>query len=157
MFLAVGALKDLRRRALAELGERRLAARRRTQGRPAPARGNARADVPESSAVRRPARAPRVVLRLRPGETPLPLPSGGAYCLDVLAGDDPVAVAVALEALRAHGSPVRVRLPEVLFDADAGVGGRAPGARRGTPSSRARRVFWRVPAARTSSSTRCRG
>ncbi len=118
VFLAVGALKDLRRRALAELGERRLAARRRTQGRLAPARGDERADAPALSPVRRPARAPGVVLRLRPGESPLPLPSGGAYCLDVLAGDAPAEVAGALEALRAHGSPVRVRLPEVLYDAD---------------------------------------
>ncbi len=67
----------------------------------------------------RPARPPSLVLRLRPGETPLPLPSGGAYCLDVLPGDAPVGVARALAQVRGHGSPVRVRLPEVLFDADA--------------------------------------
>ncbi len=37
----------------------------------------------------------------------------------MLAGDAPAAVARSLEALRASGVPVRVRLPEVLFDADA--------------------------------------
>ena len=38
VFLAVGDLKDLRRRALAALGERRVAARRRETGRVAPRR-----------------------------------------------------------------------------------------------------------------------
>ena len=37
----------------------------------------------------------------------------------MLTGDDPAVVADGLDALRALGSPVRVRLPEVLFDADA--------------------------------------
>jgi hypothetical protein len=60
-----------------------------------------------------------VVLRLRVGENPLPLADDGAYCLDVLTGDAPAAVARSLEALKAQSSPVRLRLPEVLFDADA--------------------------------------
>jgi hypothetical protein len=68
---------------------------------------------------RRRSPAPPIVLRLRPGEAPLPLPRGGAYCLDVLAGDAPETVARAGDALRALGSPVRLRLPEILFDADA--------------------------------------
>jgi putative protease len=118
VFLAVGALKDLRRRALAELGERRLAGRRRSEGRHAPARDDGQPDAVALRPAGRPAAEPRVVLRLRPGETPLPLSPGGVCCLDILAGDSAAAVAGALEALRAHGSPVRVRLPEVLFDAD---------------------------------------
>jgi len=114
-FLAVGGLKDLRRRAVAALGERRVAARRRSGGRQT-------GTVPRVHTVRparRPGAPPPIVLRLRVGETPLPLPRGGAYCLDVLTGDAPEAVARALDRLRASDSPVRVRLPEVLFDADA--------------------------------------
>ena len=114
-FLAVGGLKDLRRRAVAALGERRVAARRRPAGRQAGTAPPAQA----GRQVRRPGAAPPLVLRLRLGETPLALPRGGAYCLDVLTGDAPEAVARALERLRAAGPPVRVRLPEVLFDADA--------------------------------------
>jgi hypothetical protein len=62
---------------------------------------------------------PGLVLRLRTEEAPLPLPGGGAYCLDVLVGDPSAAVAGALTRLRARGVPVRLRLPEVLFDGDA--------------------------------------
>ena len=122
VFLAVGALKDLRRRAVAALGERRLAAGRRLSGRVSPA-GRPRAGAGaaaggDPAARRRTDAAPELVLRLRPGTTPLPLPRGGAYCLDLLTGDPPAGVARALEALRHAGAPVRVRLPEVLFDAD---------------------------------------
>ena len=126
-FLAVGGLKDLRRRAIAALGERRVAAGRRSAGR---AEDAALQAVPYSPPWARPiagrgapgsqlSSSPPVVVRLRPGETPLPLPSGGAWCLDVLTGDAPAAVARALQSLCARGTPVRVRLPEVLFDADA--------------------------------------
>jgi putative protease len=116
VFLAVGELKDLRRRAVAELGERRLAGRRRTTGRlAATSSGSDDRGIPST----RRRFVPTMVLRLRLGETPLPLPDGGAYCLDVLTGDAPAAVARSLEALKAHASPVRLRLPEVLFDADA--------------------------------------
>ena len=127
-FLAVGGLKDLRRRAVAELGERRVAAGRRAAGRGSPGRERAEPVSPpskEESAGAAPAGAahpglpPTVVLRLRPGEAPLPLPRGGAYCLDLLTGVAPEVAARALEALRRSGAPVRVRLPEVLFDADA--------------------------------------
>jgi len=113
--VAVGGLKDLRRRAVAALGERRVAARRRPTGRVV---ASAPRPQPAQRAAHR-AAAPAVVLRLRPGETPLPLPRGGAYCLDVLTGDAPAAVARALHPLRGSGAPVRARLPEVLFDADA--------------------------------------
>ncbi len=126
-FLAVGGLKDLRRRAVAALGERRIAAGRRSGGRAVDAAPQA---VPGSPPVERPiagrvapgsrlASPPPVVVRLRPGETPAALPRGGAWCLDVFTGDAPAAVARALDSLRARGTPVRVRLPEVLFDADA--------------------------------------
>ena len=123
VFLAVGELKDLRRRAVAALGERRVAARRRSGGRrPAiagrTAAASSGAGAPPSRPARRPV-APSLVLRLRLGETPLPLPSGGAYCLDVLPGEAPASIARSLNEVRAHGSPVRLRLPEVLFDADS--------------------------------------
>ncbi len=133
-FLAVGELKELRRRAVAALGERRLAARRRPAGRAREATGDEAAAAPRRpagaahvaaapgadraapSASR--AAAPLVVLRLRPGEAPLSLPRGGACCLELLTGDAPAAVANSLQVLSAAGVPVRARLPEVLFDAD---------------------------------------
>jgi U32 family peptidase len=127
-FLAVGALKDLRRRAVATLGERRVAGRRRSAGRVPPASGRGGPVVqpsptppatPVEPSLPR-AVSPAIVLRLRPGEAPLTLPRGGAYCLDLLAGDSPAAVARAVESLRSSGAPVRARLPEVLFDAEAG-------------------------------------
>jgi putative protease len=126
VFLAVGELKDLRRRAVAELDARRVTARRRSRSRGAPpvslgpagGSGEPRRAA-AGSAVGSPGISPAVVLRLRPGESPLPLPRGGAYCLDVLSGDPPPVIAGQLERLRSHGSPVRARLPEVLFDAEA--------------------------------------
>ena len=123
VFLAVGDLKDLRRRAVAALGERRVAARRRSAGRVAPGSAGvapaAHVSAPVGAPRPRRSAAPPVVLRLRPGEAPLSLPRGGAYCLDVLTGDAPEVVIRARDALRATGAPVRLRLPEVLFDADA--------------------------------------
>jgi putative protease len=111
VFLAVGELKDLRRRAVAALGERRLAASRRAVGR------RPQAGAPVSGRPAAPAPAPSVVVRLRPGEAPLPLPRGGAWCLDVLPGDEPEAAGRALQTLGASGASVRLRLPEVLYDA----------------------------------------
>jgi putative protease len=128
VFLAVADLKDLRRRAVAELDELRLASGRRDSGRrtapPAAASATRPARAPASAALGRPpapqrSSVPGLVLRLRTEEAPLPLPGGGAYCLDVLVGDPPTAVAGALTRLRARGVPVRLRLPEVLFDGDA--------------------------------------
>ena len=135
VFLAVGALKDLRRRAVAALGERRVGARRRLTGRGSASQGSAAAGRlavaseagrragPSETAVPAVSRrdrtvTPGLVLRLRPGARPLPLPPGGAYCLDLLTGDAPAAVARALDGLRGSGAQVRVRLPEILFDAD---------------------------------------
>jgi collagenase-like PrtC family protease len=112
VFLAVGALKDLRRRAVAALAERRLAVRRRAAAGRLPAGPK---PLVRASGATTPA-SPPVVVRLRLGEAPLPLPSGGAWCLDVLAGDDPEAVGRGLRTLRESGAPVHLRLPEVLFD-----------------------------------------
>jgi hypothetical protein len=61
----------------------------------------------------------RIVLRILPGETPLPAPLLTAVALDVDVGDEPQAIAAALQRLAAAGLGVRCRPPEVLFDADA--------------------------------------
>ena len=168
----VGELKELRRRAVAALDERRVAARRRRGGRVSPARGRRR----RSPAALRgrlaagpparpsPARAPELVLRLRPGATPLPLPAGGAFCLDLLAGDPPAAVARALATLRALGAagprppardPLRRRrgvdrAPSCDLPWDAVVV-RSAGLLRPAASGAAA-----APPAASSSSTRCR-
>ena len=115
-FLPVGALKELRRRALAELDARRLAVLRR------PA---ARASFDEQDAGRIPlwpaGEAPLpVVLRILSHETPLTAPAVTAVALDIEVSDDPAAIAAALEQLTASGFAVRCRPPEVLFDADLG-------------------------------------
>ena len=120
LFLAVGELKELRRRAVAALGERRLAARRRSSAvagqtvRAAPtrpARKTAAAAEPETHAG--------VVLVLRPGENPLPASGVVALVLDLQVSDPAAAIAAAAERLRAGGLPLRARLPEVVFDGDA--------------------------------------
>lgn len=120
VFLGVGDLKALRRAALSELDERRLAAGRRAQpAAPPPAPPL----VPPPTAARptaEPARraAPAVVLRLRPGEEPATREHVEALCLDLRTGDDLGLVAAARAAARRGGLPVRVRSPEVLFDSD---------------------------------------
>ena len=135
LFLPVAELKAMRRRALAALDERRLAARRRIP-RPVAPRDEARAlpsavprraaragaDTVRADTARADARAAAaradVVLVLRPGEGPFLSPDTAVLCLDLFA-DDPVAtVAAALAALRRTGLPVRCRLPEVSFDRD---------------------------------------
>ena len=58
VFLAVGELKDLRRRAVAALGERRLAAGRRSAGRAAAGSDGGRARMRGAQPGRR-ARTPR--------------------------------------------------------------------------------------------------
>jgi putative protease len=133
-FLGVGALKELRRRAVAELDERRLATWRRR-----PAHGAAQAHRParsrrsletQGSGAARPLVAPGaggrgdvdvvpVVVRLGLREQALAAPGIAAYCLDVGPADAVADVSAALEALRAHHLPVRVRPPELLFDEDA--------------------------------------
>ena len=115
VFMPVGELKALRRRAVAELDAFRLAARRRSSG----ARPQSRFVRAETAGGRLAARSvPATILRLRPGETPLAAPEAAVACLDVLVGDAPDAVAGAAESLRAAGLPVWLRLPEVLFDHD---------------------------------------
>jgi len=131
LFLAVGDLKDLRRRAVAALDERRLAARRRDAA-PRPNVASRTPDAPlapawsrgpsgaassrASTAVQEP---PGLVLVLRPGEHPLRPPGVDALCLDLRTSDPPAAIAAAAEALRSSRLPLRARLPEILFDADA--------------------------------------
>jgi U32 family peptidase len=126
LFLPVGELKDMRRRAVEALDERRLAARRRPAGRRMavpPARVAMTGDGVSpgaTPAVRAPgSRAPRdVVVHLRPGEAPVLAADVGAVCLDLVTGDPVDSVAVALDGLGHAGLPVRCRLPEVLFDED---------------------------------------
>src|SRR5665647_1613869 len=129
LFLAVGDLKDLRRRAVAALDERRLATRRRD----AASRPNVASRVPDS-APPAPSRAPcgatssrastdgqeppGLVLVLRPGEHPLRPPGVDALCLDLRTSDPVRAIITATDALRSSGLPLRARLPEILFDAD---------------------------------------
>ena len=131
LFVAVGDLKDLRRRAVAALDERRLAARRRDAA-PRPNVASRAPDAPLAPAWSRGpmgaalSRAftdgqepPGLVLVLRPGEHPLRAPGVDALCLDLRTSDPPAAIAAAAEALRSSRLPLRARLPEILFDADA--------------------------------------
>jgi len=121
LFLAVGELKELRRRAVAALDERRLAARRRGAAPPgrivraAPSRPARKAsgDAAEGEAET------GVVLVLRPGENPLPAPGVVAVALDLQTSDPPAAIAAAAGRLRVGGLPLRARLPEIVFDGDA--------------------------------------
>jgi len=116
VFMPVGELKDLRRRALAELDERCLASSRRAQRRaPVPV---AQSAVPSCARERLGRQRAGVVVLLRPGERPLAAPAVSALCLD-LRPDDPLpVVTAAAEELRATGLPLRARLPEILFDGD---------------------------------------
>ncbi|HMK93098.1 MAG TPA: DUF3656 domain-containing protein, partial [Thermoleophilia bacterium] len=131
VFMAVGDLKALRRRAVAELDERRLARRRRT------AAGPAAAPLAAATVVSTPAEhgsaptppsvgggssakpKPSVVLRLRPGEDPFTWRHVDAVCFDLRTGDNLTALAAATARARERGVGVRVRSPEILFDADA--------------------------------------
>jgi putative protease len=119
LFLAVGELKELRRRAVAAIDEHRLVARRRGSiavgrtVRVAPSRPERTAAAVETEANA------GVVLVLRPGEHPLSAPGVVALGLDLQTSDAPAAIAAAAEGLRAGGLPLRARLPEVVFDGDA--------------------------------------
>ena len=116
LFLAVGDLKDLRRRAVAALDERRLAARRRDARRSA--RGSSHG-VPRaaSPAASRPAPTPRRPrAHAPPGEQPLVAPVVDAFCLDLRTADPPAAIAAAADGPAPPGLPLRARLPEILFD-----------------------------------------
>ena len=117
LFLPVGELKDLRRRAIAELDELRLTVHRRHGLRlpAAPAESGSTAVLARDRAT---TSRPGLVLILRPGERPLAAPGVDVLCLDLLSDDALVVVASAVEQLQATGLPLHVRLPEVLFDAD---------------------------------------
>ncbi|MCX6363871.1 MAG: U32 family peptidase [Actinobacteria bacterium] len=120
LFLAVGDLKDLRRRAVAALDERRLTARRRAAASLQP--GGPRPKVPRSAlpaAASGGSAGPALVLMLHPGEPPLTAPGVDALCLDLRTSDPDGAIAAAAGAVRSAGLPLRARLPEILFDADA--------------------------------------
>ena len=131
LFLPVAELKGLRRRAVAALDERRLAARRRRPS-PAPRPGlqSTRPSTPapgtsgasdERDALQPAAGGgpPSVILVVEPGEEPLAAPGVEALCVDVATSDPPEAVTAARERGAASGLPVRCRPPEVLFDGDA--------------------------------------
>ncbi len=115
VFMPVGELKDLRRRALAELDDRRISSNRRARGAHAP---GARGGVPSGAREQLGGRRAAVVVLVRPGERPLVAPGVSALCLDLRPDDPLAAVTAAAEELRASGLPLRVRLPEILFDAD---------------------------------------
>ncbi len=132
LFLPVAELKELRRRAVAALDERRVAARRRQQG----AGASAMLSPTPGAVADRAAEAPQdamsrslVVLRLRPGQTAPPLPREvtsrtttpaweAAVCLELSTADPLRAVTTARAAAREAGVSLRCRLPEALFDAD---------------------------------------
>ncbi|HET6494970.1 MAG TPA: DUF3656 domain-containing protein, partial [Thermoleophilia bacterium] len=116
LFMAVGELKDLRRRALAELDDGRLTSRRRARrGLHSPGVRNA---VPSGARERLGGQRAGVVVLLRPGELPLAASGVSALCLDLRPDDSLPAVTAAAEELQATGLPLRVRLPEILFDGD---------------------------------------
>lgn len=115
VFMPVGELKDLRRRALAELDDRRISSNRRARRSLAP---GPRGGVPSGARRRLGGRQVGVVVLVRPGERPLVAPGVSALCLDLRPDDPLAAVTAAAEELRAAGLPLRVRLPEILFDAD---------------------------------------
>ena len=112
-FLPVAALRELRRRALAELDERRLRRARRTA--PAAAAGR-----PHLKRAVSPPHSGRLclVLRLRPNEPPFAWDHIDAVCLDLQVGDDPAVLAAAAARIREAGKELRCRTPEVLFDQD---------------------------------------
>jgi U32 family peptidase len=116
LFLPIGELRDLRRRAIAAIGAARLAGYRRRDwghGGTAPAAAVRRVLAAETGD------RPAVVLRVRPGGTPRTAPGVEAVCLDLEAGDDPALLARELERGHAEGVAVRCRPPVLLFDGDA--------------------------------------
>ena len=122
VFLGVGDLKDLRRRALSALDQERLDARRRgPQGAPAsPANARVAGVAVTGGAPARDTAAgrPSVVLVVRLGERPLRGAEADTGCIDLRAGDDPSDVAAGMQELARRGLRVCARTPEVLFDAD---------------------------------------
>ena len=115
-FLPVAGLKQLRRRAVAELDGLRSAAWRRV---PDAGRGRLRrvGSLPSLLGPVAAAEMP-VVLRLRLGEKPITAPGVAALCLDLGGHESPARVAAYIAESSPSGLPVRCRPPEVLFDAD---------------------------------------
>ena len=126
VFIAVGALKDLRRRALAELDEQRLAARRREAVPGAVASSNAAAErsLPvqsHRSTAQSAAPVPKVlhtIVRLSCDDSPPPVPGVSGWCLDLTGDEAPRLVTNAIARLRELGGEVRCRPSEILFDSD---------------------------------------
>ena len=128
-FLPVAGLKDLRRRAVAELDGLRSAAWRRASSAARPlvaleavSLPHRAADSPLPSLSTRPhaeAHVP-VVLRLRLDEEPIVAPGVAVLCLDLSGHESPALVAARIGELSSSRLPVRCRPPEVLFDADHG-------------------------------------
>ena len=144
LFLGVGELKELRRAAVAALGERRLARWRRaahgasmpavkTPAAPAPATASATAApataasatlAPSATSAFNPSGPPTwpsaagIVLRVRPGQEPVTWKDLEAVCLDLRSGDDLGSIRAAVADARRRGVALRVRSPEVLFDSD---------------------------------------
>ena len=132
VFMAVGAVKDLRRQAIEQLDELRLSGSRR----PAPDHGVSRpkgsgsADVPESAAAHRlpaerastvvssEAYRSAVIVRVPVYAAPPPAPGVTAWCLDAGPADSIDQITAAFERLAASGLPVRFRPSEILFDTD---------------------------------------
>ena len=124
LFLAVGDLKDLRRRAVAALDERRLAARRRDvrarrprSGAPRPASPRRRRSAllgggGAAAAVRASSCSARASSRSPPRASTRSASTCGPRIR-------PEAIAAAAEALRPPVFRCALRLPEILFDADA--------------------------------------
>ena len=120
LFLPVAGLKELRRRAVAALDERRVAARRRS-----PDRLGREAHVTAPRAPRRepdldgvPVQ-PATIVRVRPHETPAALLNGATLCLELTTTDPLPEISAARAVAHDCAAPLRCRLPEVVFDADA--------------------------------------
>ena len=113
VFVPVAELKELRRRAVAGLDERRLARARRA----APAPAAARRAAPPARRSRAP-EEPYVVLRIAADEAPATLVGVCAACLDLTGDEDADRLAAAVDRLRRSGLDVRCRPPEILFDDD---------------------------------------
>ena len=125
---------------MAALDERRLAARRRAVAPSAAGRAGATTARVASRALGGRGRARPSSSSCRPGERPLAAPGVEALCLDLLDLRSRGGDRGRRGRARAAGLPLRVRLPEILFDDDApwlrAVLGRAVG-RRLRASSRA--------------------